>query len=365
MTKPEKNSNFIGQIELNKSPTMRTLYLSIAWIMIAFSIQAQTVLRFQTHGLVADHINEMKITDYADPGPQGNNVVWDFRALKLNNDFVGTLDSPTFSKGASEFTKANTLLEEFGNYFFFKSDEAGIEQHGFMSSTGTTSIIYDVPFVKMRYPFTYGSSFCGSFSGRYNQTSTQIGTLYGSYAVDGDGIGTLMLPGNMVYENALRVKEIKTYNQILNKRNYDIETITYRWYVNGHRFPILVLIKSTTIYDANREVSSTQAAYNPIALSQLKPLDVTTQNSGANFDAFPNPYHDQINIRFNLEQESNINLSVYDITGRLVTVLHKGLESAGEKNFKFSAKQMKLGAGAYIVRLIVNGEETSKRILEL
>jgi hypothetical protein len=304
----------------------------------------------------------MKITKYTEPGVEGKNVVWDFRNLELVSDFAGTLDDPTFSKGVGIFTESNTVLEEFGNYFFFKSNESGIEQHGFMSNSGTTTIVYDQPFVKMRYPFTFGSSYTGSFGGTYNSNERNIGTIQGTYTVTGDGMGTLLLPGNKSYSNVLRVKEVKAYNQSLNNRGYDIEVVTYRWYVNEHRFPILVLIKSSSFFENGRTGSSTQAAYNPLAIT---PLDVTTTADNLNFSAYPNPYRDQISIRFNLENPSNVNLSVFDVNGRLVKVLFTGDEVSGEKNYKFSAKEMGLASGAYIVKLNVNGAETSQKVLEL
>jgi hypothetical protein len=345
---------------------MRNLYLLLSCTMFAISVQAQTTLRYETHALIENHVNEMKITKFADPGIEGKNVIWDFRTLELTRDFTGILDSPNHSKGCIVFPNANAQLEEFGNYFYFKSTKSSIEQHGFMSSTGSMHIIYDEPFVKMKYPFTYGSSYSGSFKGRYLSDSQENGTLIGSYAVIGDASGTLLLPNNMVYENALRVKEVKSYGQQLNKRKYEIETITYRWYVNGHRFPVLVLISNTTIYQDGRSHTSTQAAYNSNALNEVNnPLTVTTERNSSNFEAFPNPYYEKVTLRFNLMQASIINLSVYDVNGRLVKVLVNGVEGAGERLYQFSAKEMNLAAGAYIVKLNVNGEETSKRLLEL
>ncbi len=345
---------------------MRKIYLSIICLLFAASLSSQTVLRYDSHGLVADHVNDMKITEYVEPGDEGNNVVWDFRTLELVKEFTGKLDNPSFTKGANIFTESNSVLEEFGNLFFFNVSKDAIEQHGYMSGRGTVNIVYDQPFVKMRYPFTYGSSFAGSFDGRYNSADRQLGTLTGSYAVKGDGMGVLMLPGNYVYENALRVKEVKSYTQTINNRSYDIETVTYRWYVNEHRFPILVLIESTHNYESGRTHTSTQAAYNPIVFtSDSNPLDMETVVQDLSLKAYPNPYHNEVNLRFDLRNESKVNLSVYDLNGRLVKVLVDGTEAAGERMYKFSAKEMGLSAGAYIVKLNVNGEKASQRILEL
>lgn len=345
---------------------MKKIYLTLTLVAISIAVNAQTVLRYNTHGLVADHVNEMKITTYVDPGNAGKNVVWDFRELKLSNNFVGTLDHASLSKGAHIFPNTNTRLEEFGNSFFFRTTKKSIEQHGFISANGKMRIKYDKPFVKMRYPFTFGSSYTGTFNATYYSADNPYGDINGNYTVEGDGIGTLMLPGNMIYENALRVKEVKAYDQTLSNRSYKIETITYRWYVTEHRFPILVLIQSNTIYQDGRSFTSNQAAYNPIALNNVaNPLAIEQPERLTALETYPNPYHDFVNIRFNLANDTHINLSVYDVTGKLVRVLYNGPEMAGDKHYQFSAKEINLSSGAYIVKLRVDGVETSSRIIEM
>lgn len=341
---------------------MRKILLSLAAIGLVASLQAQTVLKYQTHGLIPTFKNDMFITKYAEPGAEGRNVVWDFTNLELTKDFMGSLDSPDLSRGSQLFPEANAVLEEFGNYFFFKTTEEGIQQLGFLSASGTTNIVYDVPFQKMKYPFVYGSSYTGDFSGTYNGTKTN-GEIVGNYSVTGDATGTLMLPGNVSYENALRVKELKSYTQTLNDYSYDIENVTYRWYVNGHRFPILVFIKSTYTFSKGRTQVSTQAAYNPVILYGPTDDDVMSVNYGMN--VYPNPYRDLVNIKYTLENPSAVNLSVYDLNGRLVKVLVDSNEDAGERIHNFSAKEMGLAAGAYLVKLNVNGEVTTQKILEL
>lgn len=343
----------------------KTLLLSIT--LLAFvGLQGQTTLRYSTHGLIGDHVNNMIITKYTEPGVEGKNVVWDFRNLEITRDFTGTLENPNITKGAHIFSNSNAALQEFNNYFFFNSNKRGIEQHGYMSANGNIFITYDEPFVKMRYPFTYGSSFDGSFSGTYNSTEKQLGTLKGTYKVEGDGIGTLILPDDMIFENALRVKEIKEYEQVLNNRNYTISIITYRWYVENHRFPILVLISSNTAYEDGKTYTSTQAAYNTKVMSQsTTPVDIATTNGATKLDAYPNPYKEQITFKFVIEDDSKINLAVFDINGRYLKTLYKGSTDAGEKVFTFSGKEIGLGAGTYIVKLNLNGKVITKKIMEL
>ncbi len=341
----------------------RALLIALALLTYA-GLSGQTTLKYRTHGLIADQINDMVITKYMEPGVSGKNVVWDFRTLEITKEFTGEIENSNLTKGSHLFTNANVALQEFNNRFYFNATKKGIEQYGYLSPSGNVYISYDVPFVKMKYPFTYGSAFTGPFSGSYNSVDKQLGTIEGTYLVEGDGIGTLMLPEGRVFENALRVKEVKEYDQVMNNHTYSITITTYRWYVETHRFPVLVLINSASTYENGKTYSSTQAAYNNSAVSKsATQMEITAGETV--LDAYPNPYKEFITFRFALEDDAKITLSIFDISGRHLTTLYKGSADAGIKEMTFSGKEIGLGSGAYIAKLIVNGKAITKRIVEL
>lgn len=342
----------------------KTLLFALAIFTYA-GLMGQTTLKYQTHGLVADQINDMVITKYVEPGNSGKNVTWDFRDLEVTKDFTGQVENANMTKGGALFNNSNVVLQEFNNLFFFDANKKGIIQHGYMSASGRVSISYDIPFVKMQYPFTYGSSFSSPFSGTYNQMENAIGVIQGTSTVEGDAIGTLLLPNNRVLENALRVKEVKAYEQNLNNRPYNIVTTTYRWYVENHRFPVLVLISSTIEYESGKSYTSTQAAYNAnvVAPSEGSLMDIYVGD--ISLDAYPNPYKEFVTFRISLEDDAKINLSVYDVSGRKLTTLKKGIAYAGINEYTFSGKEMGLGSGTYIAKLMINGKVMSKRVVEL
>jgi hypothetical protein len=124
-----------------------------------------------------------------------------------------------------------------------------------------------------------------------------------------------------------------------------------------------VFIKSTYTFKNGRTQISTQAAYNPVIL--LGPTDSQTMNIKYGMSVYPNPYRDQVNISYTIEKTSTVNLAVYDLKGSLVKVLVNNTEEAGEKNYKFSAKEMGLSAGAYLVKLTVDGDVSTQKVLEL
>lgn len=342
---------------------MKKLILLVSGLTISLFSQSQTILTYQTHGLIPNEKNPMLLTKYCDPGSAGQNAVWDFSTLEATNNFVGTIQESYTTKGNNKFPTSNIALEEFGNYFFFNANNSQMEQIGYATGNGSVYIEYTKPFIKMRYPFSYNSSYSGVFEGTYNSNDKPIGEIAGTYLVTGDGIGTLLLPNGKSLKNTLRVREVKNYKQTFNNSSVSIEDVTYRWYVNEHRFPVLVLINSTFTYENGQSNSSTKAAYNSNVLS-LKSENINN-TSGFDLEIFPNPYSEKVNIKLQLESSSTVSVVVFDLIGKKIAVLADKFENSGELNYTFSAKEMGLAKGTYIVKVKVNNREVVRKIVEL
>ena len=78
---------------------------------------------------------------------------------------------------------------------------------------------------------------------------------------------------------------------------------------------------------------------------------------------YPNPFNPVTHIRFALPQAGNVTLTVYDMTGRVVSTLVNGYKSAGRYDVTFDGTN--LASGAYIYRLEAgrNFVETKKLLL--
>ncbi|MCB8963748.1 MAG: T9SS type A sorting domain-containing protein [Bacteroidales bacterium] len=339
-----------------------------ATLLLAFGIatltgQSQTILTNQSHGFVPHELNPMKLTNYVEPGVAGKSATWDFSELETNSNFVGSIHSSAIAECNTAFPNANTVLEEFGTYFAFNASNEKLEQYGLITQTGQTQIRYTVPFVKMKYPFTYGSSFSGNFEGEYVSQGKAIGQITGSYTVSGDATGTLKLPNGKEIQGALRVKEIRATQQTINNTTVKTEDVTYRWYTQNHRFPVLVLIKSTHTAQNGTQHSSSRAAYNNNVINTLQ--NGNLPNEGITLSAHPNPYHAKTTITYNLQKEGVINIAVYNLSGKLVKVLASGYQTAGVKTHQFSAAEMGLPTGTYIIKLQDGSNEITRKIIEL
>jgi len=332
-------------------------------LTIALTSHAQTILTFKSHGLQPNEKNPMMLTKYVAPGADGQDVTWNFSSLEATSNFTANIQNPYPLKGSNRFTASNTTLEEFGNYFFFNSNSNLLEQYGYLSNNGSVAIEYSKPFVKMRYPFSFNSFYSGSFEGKYYSNDKAIGDIEGTYQVVGDAIGTLLLPDGKSFRNALRVKETKDYNQILNGSTTSIQEISYRWYVNDYRFPILVLISCNYTFENGQHSTTTRAAYNSNVM--LSDDSLTGNSSGCKLEVFPNPYYEKVNINLHIDSRSKVNITVYDLIGKRIAILADKYEDAGDFTYNFSAKEIGLARGTYIVKVKVNNNDTTRKVLEL
>ena len=329
---------------------MKKNLLLLAFAGLAAVISAQTVLTYETHALKAGEDNPMSYCEYLAPGSAGENVVWDFSTLKFQKSFTGTLRQAATTQYGPNFEKANTELGEFDARFYFSVSPEKIEQYGYSSADGRGQIKYTTPFVKMKFPFEYRDAFSGSFAGGYYYTGTQTGDISGTYYVEADAWGKLILPGNSTYENTIRVKTEKSYTTQYGATEQQVEIVTYRWYNNAHRYPLLVLTEYTTT-SGNSSTTSYQAAYNNNAVSAVSKL------TESGFKLYPNPVNNSLIVELPLAETGTLSFRIVDASGRVVNTFEKQVDQNGFNQMDLSAEIANLMEGNYNL-IISNGNSS-------
>ena len=77
---------------------------------------------------------------------------------------------------------------------------------------------------------------------------------------------------------------------------------------------------------------------------------------------FPNPFNPTTTIPYSLDKQADISLDLYDITGKLVRNLEKGVKHQGSYTENLNASN--LPSGQYILNLRTeDGWSESKKIL--
>jgi photosystem II stability/assembly factor-like uncharacterized protein len=82
--------------------------------------------------------------------------------------------------------------------------------------------------------------------------------------------------------------------------------------------------------------------------------------------ASPNPFQSDVAIRAWLPHSSPILLTIHDVSGRLVQVLHDGHHEAGTMTFMWDGRSRsgeRVAAGPFFARLVVNDVQVTRRIV--
>jgi len=78
---------------------------------------------------------------------------------------------------------------------------------------------------------------------------------------------------------------------------------------------------------------------------------------------YPNPFNPATTISFNLPQSVAVELAIYDISGKLVTVLARGLQAAGQHKIVWEARQ--IPSSVYFVKLQAGEFRATRKALLL
>jgi len=325
---------------------------------ISFASQAQFLMKSNTHLLRSGDEHYFNITNNVEPGSEGANVVWDFRKLETKSKLISYMYSAYSTEKSSEIPEANTVLEEFGTRFFFKASDGIIEQYGTVTKNNTVTL-YDKPFVKMVFPFNFGDSYSGDFSGTVYGKNNYQAKFTGTYSLEADAFGTLVLPGNITYENVFRIKTIK--EQCYNGNNScNCASISYKWYSQDVRYPLLTIIQNQN----SNGTKTIRTAYYSKAENKaetLKAKKLVTENIEAHI--YPNPFKDEFKLDYTLIADSDLRIEIYDNSGRKVNTIQKTNQQAGHYTETIHGNDLEGKLGMFHIRIIAGEAVVSKTVI--
>ncbi len=339
----------------------RKLTLMLAAGLISFSgLLAQTTLTYKTHAIKKGDGHHFMITNNANPGEGGADMVWDFSDLEYKKDLVSHMLPPADVTKGGEIPEANAIIQEYQNKFAFKVRPDRIEQFGSITC-GNSIIKYNDPFVKMIFPFEYGDIHTGEFSGVIKNNGHDR-PFTGHYELLGDGYGKLILPDGIEVEDVLRLRTSKT-------KNYgncgEVTTVTYRWYCPDVRYPLLSIITREKD-DKTNVIRTAYHANIKEELEKSKPHKKSIQSLSQNnhtLDVFPNPYEDHFAIRYNLSENSDVKIAILNNTGKEVLSAKLGKQEAGSHTYQVNADQKGMKSGLYFVKLILDDTVLTEKIV--
>ncbi|WP_276134197.1 hypothetical protein [Polluticoccus soli] len=271
-------------------------------------------------------------------GTAGANQTWNFSAL------TGT-DTTTFTylanPASSPFPAAN-LVEKSSDstYRFFNKTAAATYTVGITDSSSTSDnamISYSNTALAMQRPLTYNATASDSFA---HTITNGMFTIYGKGEVQMkvDGYGTLVLP-NGTYNNVLRVRmetNQKDSIGIPGNLTFITQLVSYAWYDNAHKAPLLRIDSNDVSGSADVAVSYLLKEDYPVGIASISAKNIE-------FYAFFNGNMLDVNGAF--ESGKPYDLNVLDLAGRSIHA-ETFIASGAEKHLTL---QNDAPAGIYII----------------
>jgi hypothetical protein len=130
--------------------------------------------------------------------------------------------------------------------------------------------------------------------------------------------------------------------------------VQYRLKHNSHAMIADLRLYQIELFDSTGGKGGSQSAGN--TLIQKPTL----------YQSYPNPFKSQTAIRYSLSANSNIALTIYDISGRLVKTLFSEYQRAGIYSINWNGRDDKgrtLAQGVYFYRLKTEEFTNTKRMV--
>lgn len=314
-------------------------------------VYGQTSLTFKDHAYRVGDTHHFYLTEKADEGGSGPNQVWDFSRLKVTGELTSKMLSPSETPGAA-IADANCAIKESDNFFYFKVTDESVIDYGFSGCGGVFKL--DKPIVRFKYPCTYGYSQSGDFQG--SNISNPGAKITGTYKIEADAYGKLVLPNNVTFDNVIRVKSVRKFT------GSNAAEVTYKWYSADVRYPLLTIIKSD---DNSKSIATLTAYYADASQLKLKAVEETSATSGeGSISAYPNPFGDNLILEYRLNNAGFVKVDLLDNSGKLVQAILSENQSQGGHRKTLTSEISSLSPGIYYIKAIIDGNVIVKKVVK-
>ena len=363
---------------------MKKSLFTATFIFIAFSLFSQPIITKNDMPVNGDTVrfltsNSVGTIDYL---LTGVNYSWDYSTLVDNSTkkdtFQSVLSTPftyiaTFNNPLDQTHLATTAspqpaltsplpnLQITEQLNFYKNSTPEFSQVGFGAKINSIPlpIKFDNPDVWYKFPITYGTSdsCISSFNvsipsfGYYGETRKRVNEI--------DGWGTLITPFGTF--SSIRVKSTNNIHDTIFLDtlgfglHFDRVEIEYKWLTNGHKEPVLQIVERTG------GMGGASIAVSWIDTLHISNNSINELNQIVDFEIYPNPSKDLINIHFKSGDEQKYKISIISFTGQLVK--EELISPNRNINSTFSMNNLNLKPGIYEIILSNSKSSLAKKIV--
>lgn len=324
---------------------MKHLLTLCLLVAAAAGLFAQPSISSSFNPQIGDFYKYHPVNTIISTGGGGANVTWNFGTIQITyNPIIGKYIHPSSTPYAGDFSVADVVFEDYfvaGTYHYYDVSTTKLEKIGYANSQLTA--VYDDPQRIITYPFTYNSSFTDTYA-----CTTMVGTMKftktGTWSVEGDGYGTLVLPSGS-HSNILRLKIVNEYTDEFSGLDpYEYKITEYWWVDPSSRKPLMKVYK---------EWNSTMPNDTTVLTTVLEGVSgVDHPGKGAtNLRLYPNPASEEVHLVFDLESAEEVHYELMTIDGKLIRSIDAAQAVAGTITESISLDGVK--AGIYLLNVSI------------
>ncbi len=185
------------------------------------------------------------------------------------------------------------------------------------------------------------------------------GTISGSVNFSLDG-GQSDLEGITLLVRSLDNGELYSYNFGKETGEFKITNIPFGTYeVIGQKIGIdNAISEKITIDPFNNQITGISVNFNATGVEDE---ELIIPDEIILYPNYPNPFNPSTTIKFAVPKESNVNLSIYNVLGELVSTLVNEQMKPGYYEYKFDASN--LASGVYLYRIKAGSFVQSKKMI--
>ena len=340
------------------------LYILLQVIIFGQSFNIKPVEGDMTTFFIMDSIKKI----VSSPGQSGTNVLWDFSNISDTIKSVYGYDQEIKYNlpGGDSLTimcpDANLVLAYVQNFDTvarqaYKVSNNQLDVVGFDQRSANVFIYYSDYKTELKYPLTMGLAFTDSFSAittmGYN-SNLVLDSINGQIDFIADGIGTLKVNGK-TFNNVIRVRLIQKATHKSSGSSYTQIDTMYKFYYGLYPDPVFGLVFSAQISNRGTFYSS----YGVLLTDFM--AKITNEPLSAHIRIFPTQTEDKAYIYFSEALNKNARIELINILGE--TIYSDKINTTYNKKYELNVKN--LPDGIYFLKIIINDEYLTRKIIKL
>ncbi len=308
----------------------------------------------RTDSLWAYKLPYVSVTD------SGRNCVWDFSNLPTDSAETISIDyyAPT-----SDTSRIGLHREHTNYYYHFAQDTLWLTGY----ENATTHVLFTKPISQMRFPFEFGDTVSGSFTGKGQYCHFLPLFIEGTYCATEDATGRLVLPDDTI-DTAFRVHSMKQYQETLKKRTC-IEEECYQWFSAYCRYPLFETMHITSITEKDT-VSFSSSYYFPQEFAHIPTQESLQRDSISacmetlitNVTYMPNPVSTELHINYSLVRSAQVYVSLHYNGG--ITTCQTPIRYEEDGEHSTTVHMAGLPIGTYVVYIHADDTAVSGNIIK-